>query len=87
MNAEKKNIIKKQFQIHAKDSGSIELQIALMTERINELNKHFDKHAKDNASRVGLMKLVGRRRDFLKYIEEKNESRYKELIAQLGLRR
>lgn len=87
MNLEKKNEIKKQFQTHANDSGSVELQIALMTERINELNKHFTEHAKDNASKTGLMKLVGRRRRFLKYIEEKDAARYKELITLLSLRR
>lgn len=84
---EQKASIAKDFQLHDHDSGSIEVQIALLTARINGLNEHFKSHKKDHASRTGLMKLVGRRRSFLSYIESKDENKYKDIIARLGLRK
>jgi small subunit ribosomal protein S15 len=72
---------------HEKDTGSSGVQIALLTERINELNKHFDKNKKDHASHRGLMIMVGRRRRLLDYLEKTNELKYKELIEQLNLRK
>ena len=68
------------------DSGSIELQIALLTERINQLNKHFESHKKDYGSRTGLMKLVGQRRRFLRYLERRNRKAYATIIERLELR-
>ena len=87
INKEQKDALVAQFQAHPKDTGSVVLQVALLTERINTLNEHFKKFAKDNASKTGMMKLVGRRRKFLKYIEETDEAQYKDIIARLGLRR
>lgn len=82
----KSNIIEK-FRIHGTDTGSIEVQIALLTDRIAYLTEHFKKHARDFNSKRGLLVLVGQRRSFLKYIERKDEAKYKELIERLGLRR
>ena len=84
---EKKERIKKDFQHHVGDTGSASVQIALMTERINELNKHFGLFPKDNASRTGLLKLVGRRRKYLDYLLKSDKARYEDLIARLGLRK
>ena len=70
-----------------KDTGSAEVQIALMTERINELTEHLRAHAKDHHSRRGLLMLVGKRRRFLNYLQRSNLERYRELIKELGLRR
>lgn len=86
LNKERKETLTQEYQTHGKDTGSIPLQIALLTERINELNKHFQTHSHDYASKMGLMKLVGQRRRFLRYLQKKNESAYKELIARLQLR-
>ena len=69
------------------DTGSTEVQIALLTERINELTGHLRTHPKDHYSRRGLLKLVGRRRRFLNYLQKKNVEGYRELIKELGLRR
>lgn len=82
----KKSVIGK-YQLHDKDSGSPEVQIALLTERINVLTKHFQVHKKDFASRRGLLKLVGRRRKLLDYLKKKDPARYQDLISRLGLRR
>ena len=84
---EKKESIKKSFQSHESDTGSVFVQVALLTERINELNKHFESFKKDNASRTGLMKLVGRRRKFLDYLHRSDKTRYEQLIARLGIRK
>jgi small subunit ribosomal protein S15 len=69
------------------DTGSAEVQIALMTERINELTKHLRTHAKDHHSRRGLLMLVGKRRRMLRYLERSDLERYRALVADLGLRR
>lgn len=72
---------------HGTDTGSPEVQVALLTSRINELTEHFKVHKKDHHSRRGLLKLVGRRKRLLEYLKSKNESRYLELIGRLGLRK
>ncbi len=82
----KKNVIEK-FRTHDKDTGSSEVQIALLTERINELTLHFEKHKKDHHSRRGLLKLVGQRRHLLDYLKSRESEKYKKLIGQLGIRR
>ena len=69
------------------DTGSVEVQIALLTADINELNEHFKVHKKDYHSNRGLLKKVGRRRDLLKYLKNKDIERYRTLVAKLGLRR
>lgn len=82
----KKSIIEK-FRLHEGDSGSAEVQIALLTERINQLTEHFKIHTKDHHSRRGLMKLVGRRRRLLDYLKQNKLETYRELVKSLGLRR
>ena len=82
----KKDIIEK-FRLHEADSGSAEVQIALLTERINQLTEHFKVHKKDHHSRRGLMKLVGRRRRLLDYLKKNKLETYRDLIQTLGLRR
>ncbi len=76
-----------QFKRHASDSGSTEVQIALLTERINTLNEHFATHAKDYGSKRGLLVLVGRRRKLLDYLKRENFDGYKKVITTLGLRK
>ncbi len=75
------------YQQHAGDTGSIEVQIALLTGRIKHLTEHFKKHKKDYGSKRGLLIMVGRRRRFLKYLQENDEVKYKEMLERLGLRR
>ena len=70
-----------------KDTGSPEVQIALLTERINELTEHLKVHKKDNHSRRGLLKMVGKRRNLLNYLAKKDINRYREIVARLGLRK
>lgn len=72
---------------NAADSGKTEVQIALLTERINDLNKHFQAHPKDHHSRRGLLKMVGNRRRLLNYLKKQNINEYRALIEKLGLRR
>jgi small subunit ribosomal protein S15 len=84
---EKKNEIVKRFETHAGDTGSAEVQIALLTERIETLSKHFDLHKKDNHSRLGLLKMVGKRRRLLNYLKDHKPDGYKQVIKDLGLRR
>ena len=81
----KKDIIEK-FQQHEGDTGSPEVQIALMTTRITELTEHFKTHKKDHHSRRGLLKLVGQRRALLNYLKKSDFNRYRKLIGDLGLR-
>ena len=69
------------------DTGSTEVQIALLTERINELNEHFKIHKKDHAGRRGLLKLVGQRRNLLSYLRDVNVERYRAIVGKLGLRK
>lgn len=75
------------FQTHKDDTGSPEVQIALLTERINLLTWHLKKHGKDHHSRRGLMKLVGQRRRLLTYLQNKSTDRYQKVIKKLGLRK
>jgi small subunit ribosomal protein S15 len=75
------------FRVHETDTGSAEVQVALLTERINHLNKHFETAPRDFASRTGLMKMVGRRRRFLDYLKSKNFAHYEGLVQRLGLRK
>lgn len=75
------------YKRHEKDTGSPEVQIALLTNRINHLTEHFKVHKKDFHSRTGLLKLVGQRRRLLSYLKDKDLGRYREVIQSLGLRR
>ncbi len=84
--AQKDDIIER-FRAHDTDTGSPEVQIALLTERINGLTEHLREHSHDNHSRRGLLKLVGRRRRLLAYLSEKDVERYRATIQRLGLRR
>jgi small subunit ribosomal protein S15 len=85
MTIDRDTIIKK-YQLHDSDRGSAPVQIALLTARINDLRGHFDSHKKDHHSRRGLLKMVGRRRRLLEYLKRTDLERYRELIADLGLR-
>ena len=76
-----------QFKIHEKDTGSSNVQIALLTKRINDLTNHFKVHPKDHHSRRGLLKMVGQRRRLLSYLKVKDPDQYKNLIQELGLRK
>ena len=83
---EKKEIIQS-FRIHEKDTGSPEVQVALLTERINHLTGHLQGHRKDHSSRRGLLKMVGRRARLLKYLAQEDRRRYQAVIEQLGIRK
>lgn len=85
--AEKKSELMKEFATHKGDTGSPEVQIAILSSRIATLTEHFKTHKKDNHSRRGLLKLVALRRKLLDYTRGKSEDRYQELIKRLGLRR
>ncbi len=85
--AERKNALVKEFAQKAGDTGSPEVQVAILTERINNLTGHFKTHNKDNHSRRGLLKMVSSRRSLLDYLKKKDESRYRTLIEKLGIRR
>ena len=87
MDKAKKNEIIAKFARHEGDTGSAEVQIALLTERINHLNEHLAKNIHDNHSRRGLMKMVGERRSLLKYLQEIDIERYRKIIADLELRK
>ena len=82
----KKKIIE-EFGRDKNDTGSIEVQVALLTHRINELTEHFKTHIHDNHSKVGLMKMVGKRRSLLEYLKDEDFDRYSELINKLNLRK
>ena len=84
--AQKRDIIDR-FRQHESDTGSAEVQVAILSERISYLTNHFKTHAKDHHSRRGLIKLVGQRRRLLNYLKNKDIERYRTLIEQLGLRR
>ena len=84
---DKKNEIIEKFKTHATDTGSPEVQIALLTFRINDLNEHLTAHKKDHHSRRGLLKMVGKRRNLLNYLKDTNLEKYRALIADLGLRK
>ncbi|SFH49341.1 small subunit ribosomal protein S15 [Tindallia magadiensis] len=85
-NSKKKSIIE-DFKLHESDTGSPEVQVALMTDRINHLNEHLKIHKKDFHSRRGLLKMVGKRRNLLNYLKKKDIAKYRELIERLGLRK
>ncbi|MDF2556682.1 MAG: rpsO [Bacillales bacterium] len=87
MSQERKNEIIAEYRTHESDTGSPEVQIAVLTEAINTLNDHLRTHKKDHHSRRGLLKMVGRRRNLLTYLRNKDVNRYRELIGKLGLRR
>ncbi|MGD1277600.1 MAG: 30S ribosomal protein S15 [Tepidisphaeraceae bacterium] len=85
--AEQKKQTVLEFKIHDKDTGSPEVQIALITKRIEQLRQHFDVHKKDHSSRRGLLKLVSRRNQLLKYLTREDRARYQQVINRLGLRK
>jgi small subunit ribosomal protein S15 len=85
--AERKQALLKDYAQKSGDTGSPEVQVAILTERINNLTEHFKSHVKDNHSRRGLLKMVSQRRSLLDYLKSKNEGRYKTLIERLGIRR
>ena len=87
LNTNKKQDLINKFQVHDSDTGSPEVQIALLTGRINYLNEHFSKHKKDHHSRRGLLKIVGQRRRLLNYLKSKDAERYKKIIKELGIRK
>lgn len=82
-----KSSVIEEYRVHGTDTGSADVQVAILTKRINELTDHFKMHKKDHHSRRGLLKMVGRRKRLLEYIKRKDESRYAELIKRLGLRK
>ncbi len=84
---EKKQTIIDQYRIHEKDTGSPEVQIAILTERINYLTEHLKEHKKDHHSRRGLLKMVGQRRALLNYLKESEVERYRKIVDRLGLRK
>ena len=84
---EMKQQIIKDYQLKEGDTGSPEVQIAILTYRINDLNEHLKIHKKDHHSRIGLLKMVGQRRNMLAYLKENDLERYRTLIARLGLRK
>jgi len=84
---EKKQDLIKKYGKSATDSGSTEVQIAILTERINELSEHFENHKNDHHSRTGLLKMVGKRRRLLEYLQLKNIDRYRKVVEDLGLRK
>ncbi len=84
---EKKTAVIEKYRLHETDTGSPEVQIALLSERISYLTEHFKIHKKDHHSRRGLLKLVGQRRRLLDYLRSKNVERYKAIIAGLGIRK
>jgi small subunit ribosomal protein S15 len=84
---EKKQEIIKSFKLHESDTGSPEVQIAILTERIIYLTEHFKVHKKDHHSRRGLLKIVGQRRRLLDYLKKKDVERYRAIIGRLGIRR
>ena len=87
MTKERKQEIISTYRRDEKDTGSSEVQIALLTERIKELTEHLKIHTHDNHSRRGLLKMVGKRRNLLNYLAKKDETAYKELVKKLGLRK
>ena len=87
MTKERKQEIINTFKRDEKDTGSSEVQIALLTERINDLTEHLKTHKKDNHSRRGLFQMVGSRRNLLNYLAKKDVQRYRDIVAKLGLRK
>ncbi|NLJ34058.1 MAG: 30S ribosomal protein S15 [Firmicutes bacterium] len=87
LTGEKKLSIIDSFKLHEHDTGSPEVQIAILTERINYLTRHLQEHKRDYHSRRGLLKMVGRRRRLLNYLKDRDMERYRGILAKLGLRR
>ena len=87
LNSESKSKIVAEYARAENDTGSPEVQVALLSARISELTEHFGEHKKDHHSRQGLLKMVNKRRKLLDYLKEKDQDRYRELISRLGLRR
>ncbi len=83
----KKKKIIKEFKVHDKDTGSAEVQVAILSEQIKQLSSHLKKHTKDNHSRYGLLKMVAKRKKFLDYLNKEDEKRYKALIKKLDLKK
>jgi len=84
---ESKSALVERFRVHARDTGSPEVQVSLLTERITYLNEHFRTHRKDHASRRGLLIMVGKRKRLLEYLRRQNPERYQQLIEKLGIRK
>ncbi len=87
LSKENKDVVIEKFSSHEGDTGSPEVQIALLTERINGLTEHLKTHKKDHHSRRGLLKMVGKRRRLLTYLQDKEVNRYRSLVKELGLRK
>jgi small subunit ribosomal protein S15 len=85
--AERKDALVKEYATKPGDTGSPEVQVAILTERITNLTEHFKSHAKDNHSRRGLLKMVSQRRSLLDYVKSRDVARYQDLIKRLGIRR
>ncbi len=86
LNTQKKQEIINKHQTHGTDTGSTEVQVAMLSERINQLSKHLQSNIHDFSSRQGLLKMIGQRKRLLNYIREKSQSRYNELVNKLGIR-
>jgi small subunit ribosomal protein S15 len=76
-----------EYQVHETDTGSADLQVAMLTDRINQLTEHLKSNQKDHSSRRGLLKMIGRRKRLLSFIQKKDRERYQKLISRLGIRR
>ena len=87
LNLEQKTTIITDYKLHEKDTGSSEVQIALLTKRVTYLTEHFKTHSKDHHSRRGLLKMVSKRRKLLDHLKKKDVSRYQSIILKLGIRR
>jgi small subunit ribosomal protein S15 len=87
LTVDRKRTLIEQFKTHDGDTGSPEVQIALLSDRITSLTEHFKQHAKDHHSRRGLLMLIGKRRGLLEYLRKKDSERYRTLIERLGIRR
>jgi small subunit ribosomal protein S15 len=87
LDREQKSTVIGESRLHEKDTGSIEVQVSLLTRRIGELSEHFRVHNHDHAGRLGLVRLVGERRRLLQYLSRQDVARYRTLVARLGLRK
>ena len=87
LSAEQKGAVVKEYQLSATDTGSPEVQVALLTTNINHLTSHFSEHKHDHHSRRGLLRMINQRRKLLDYLKKKDDDRYQDLIKRLGLRR
>lgn len=87
LSKETKMEVVEKFRKHDKDTGSVEVQIALLTQRVNELTGHFKTHIKDHHSRRGLLKMVGQRRRLLNYLQQKDHAKYQDIIDKLNIRK